>query len=456
MPGGTAPPPPARDPAGPNPGRPLRVAVVAEVYLPKVDGVVMRTVRLLRELKRRGDEVLVLTPPARPPRDPAAAVGTDDNPARVAECRRAFPFPAYPEYRIGLPDGGVATAVRDFAPDVVHFVNPFAFGFRVHDLLLGSGVDAPTLFSFHTLYGEFVRRYGPPLSGLAPVLWWLTKSYHNRADANLTVSAATRDDLSNRGFQRVGLWRPAVDASLYRPAARDDALRAEHGAGPGRPLLLTVSRLAPEKNVGLLAGVLDRLPAAGVGGAKLLIVGDGPARPALEKRFAGRDVAFLGYRTGAALARAYASADAFVYASETETMGNVVLEAMAAGCPVVAPRAGGIPSVVDAGRTGLLYEPGDAAACAAAVGRVLNDADTRASLIENGLSHTAGLTWAAAAGGVRDDYLRVIAARETAPGRGPAPRRARLAAAALVAAFRAADLAARTDAKADRRAAREV
>src|SRR5215472_12447976 len=111
-----------------------------------------------------------------------------------------------------------------------------------------------------------------------------------------------------------------------------------------RPLLLTVSRLAPEKNVGFLADVLDRFP-----DAALAVVGDGPQRSELEQHFAGKNAHFVGYLKGAELAAAYASADAFVYASETETMGNVVLEAMASGCALVAPHAGGIPNLVRPG-----------------------------------------------------------------------------------------------------------
>jgi glycosyltransferase involved in cell wall biosynthesis len=159
-------------------------------------------------------------------------------------------------------------------------------------------------------------------------------------------------------------------------------------AGPyaDKRLLLTVSRLAPEKNVAFLAGVLDRFP-----DACLAVVGDGPQREELEQRFAGKDAHFVGYLKGVDLAEAYASADAFVYASETETMGNVVLEAMASGCPVVAPRAGGIPSLVEEGRTGLLYAPGDLEDAVRATRAVLDGAAFRHRL--GGAARAAVETW---------------------------------------------------------------
>ena len=400
---------------------------------------VVRTRNLVRELTANGDEVLVVCPEmGGDPPDRRSPDGRGEAGERVVRCR-SFPFPAYPEYRIGLPDAGLAHAVRNFRPDVVHYVNPFAFGFRCHDVLVRGGVDAPVMFSFHTLYGEFVKRYPRPLSYLSAVLWWLMKSYHNLADVNLTVSDVTRRDLTERGFERVRLWPPAVDADLFTPARRSELLRQELGGGPDRPLLLTVSRLAPEKSVDLLADVLDRLPAADVPDARLLVVGDGPERAALEKKFAGRDAVFLGYRKGAELADVYAAADAFVYASRTETMGNVVLEAQASGVPVVAPRAGGLASVVDDGRTGLLYEPGDATAAAAGTARVLLDRPLRRRLISAGLSDTAAMGWADAAARVRADYAAIVESHDPTRVRPRGTVPARTTAASLVAGFRVAD-----------------
>jgi glycosyltransferase involved in cell wall biosynthesis len=322
----------------------MRIAIIAEVFLPKVDGVVQRTLNLLRQLVDCGDDVLVVCP---------ETGGCCQSPAPLVEFP-SFPFPLYPEYRIGIPDRRLADTIKRFNPDVLHFVNPFAFGFVCYDLLSRTGVRVPSVFSFHTLYGEFVKQYRL-LKPLSAVLWWLTREYHNRADVNLTVSTVAQVELVKRGFQRVRLWPPAVDSSLFHPGARSQEMRARLANGHSSDkVLLTVSRLAPEKNVVFLADVLDHVP-----DACLAIVGDGPQRAELERRFAGRRAHFMGYLKGRDLAAAYASADAFVYASETETMGNVILEAMASGCAVVAPNAGGIPSLLTSGESGLLYEPGE-------------------------------------------------------------------------------------------------
>lgn len=193
----------------------MRILLILEVYLPKVDGVVMRTVRLLERLRQLGDEVLVVCP---------AVPGREISPVTLVEYP-SFPFRAYPEYWIGVPDDSLPTVVTQFAPDVIHYLNPFAFGFRCFDTLQQAGCDAPRLFSFHTLYGEFVKRY-PLLSPLSRGLWSLTRSYHNCADVNLTVSEAMQHELRMRGFERVEHWPPAVDSCLFRPDRRTAAMRA--------------------------------------------------------------------------------------------------------------------------------------------------------------------------------------------------------------------------------------
>lgn len=405
----------------------MRIAIIAEVFLPKVDGVVNRTINLIRHLRERGDDILVICPESE---------GRTNFPTPVFQFR-SFPFPAYPEYRIGLPDDRLRRVLEEFSPDIVHYINPFAFGFRCCDILAKAGVRRPTVFSFHTLYGEFVKRY-PLMKPLSNSLWWLMRDYHNTADRNLTVSSIMRDDLSHLGFERVELWPPAVDCSLFSPSRRDEAMRSRLTDGrPETPLLLTVSRLAPEKNVGFLADVIRRLP-----GVRLAVVGDGPQRAELERRFLGTNSEFFGYLKGEELAAAYASADAFVYASETETMGNVVLEAMASGLAVVAPRAGGIPSLMSHGETGLLYEPRDTSNALSAVEQLLSQPVFRASVGHAARTAVEAWGWNRSVERVRQHYEETI--EKFKSGERVASRKRRFAPAmvqALVLAFRTMALA---------------
>lgn len=378
----------------------MRIAIVAEVFLPKIDGVVIRTLNLIEELQAAGDEVLVICPEVDAPRN---------SPVPIVEFP-SFPFPSYPEYKIGRPDHRLPEAIREFQPDVIHFLNPFAFGFSCYDVLQPADLNIPIVFSFHTLYAEFVKRYGA-LKPLSRLLWWLTRHYHNCAQANLTVSSIMKDELEQLGFQRVKLWPPAVDTTLFDPARSCPDMRQRLAGGSDtRPLLLTVSRLAPEKDVEFLADVLEQLP-----NAVLAIAGDGPHRPALEKRFAGLPARFAGYLRGEELAKAYASADAFVYASQTETMGNVILESLASGTPVVAPRAGGIPSLVEHGRTGLLFEPGDVTTAAGHIQSLLADSRQWQELADAGRESTRHRDWYEAAMSVRADYETAITTHTRMP-----------------------------------------
>jgi glycosyltransferase involved in cell wall biosynthesis len=373
----------------------MRILLVAEVFWPKIDGVVNRTLNLIRQLMGAGDQLLVVCPKAMGGSACPVTVPIVDVPS--------FPFPLYPEYRIGLPDPQLAKVVKAFAPEVIHYINPFAFGFRCHDLFRKAGVETPTVFSFHTLYGEFVKQY-KQLQGLSKVLWWLTREYHNRADINLTVSGIMRDELAERGFRRVELWPPAVDSDLFHPGRKNAAMRARLSGGrPERPLLLTVSRLAPEKNVGFLVDVIQQFP-----GACLAVVGDGPQRAELERRFDGTDTRFIGYLRGEELAAAYASADAFVYASETETLGNVVLESLAGGCPVVAPHAGGIPNLVAHGQTGFLYRPRDVEDAVHWTRSLLNDESLRQRIGEAARQAIEQRNWEQSVRRVREIYAAAI------------------------------------------------
>jgi glycosyltransferase involved in cell wall biosynthesis len=402
----------------------MRIAIISEVFLPKIDGVVNRTLNLIRQLPRYGDELLIVCP---------HAPGCKNCPVPVLDIP-SFSFPLYPEYRIGMPNHRLAEKLKQFRPDVLHYVNPFAFGFRCNDVLRKAGLHIPSVFSFHTLYGEFVKGY-KALKPMSALIWWLMREYHNRADVNLTVSGIMQAELVRRGFERVELWPPAVDSDLFHPGRRSVAMRNRLSNGrPHRKLLLTVSRLAPEKNVGFLADVLRAIP-----DASLAIVGDGPARGELERRFEGTDVNFVGYLKGPELASAYASADAFVYASETETMGNVVLEAMACGSAVVAPRAGGIPDLIEHGTTGWLYRPrevGDAVRCSTAL---LDDPDVRARMGQAARNAIENRNWEHSISRVRQAYLQAIQNPRPKPGKPRwGERLAGMTTRALVSLFRSA------------------
>jgi glycosyltransferase involved in cell wall biosynthesis len=189
-----------------------------------------------------------------------------------------------------------------------------------------------------------------------------------------------------------------------------------------------------EKNVSFLREVLCRCP-----DITLAIVGDGPYRASLEHQFAGLDVNFMGYFQGQDLVEAYATADAFIYASETETMGNVVLEAMASGQCVIAPHALGVRSLIEHNVNGLLYEPRNAAAALACVSQAFDDEAVRQSLKQRAREYAVEHTWCRSAGQVRETYLSCIA--QSAVEKRSRKRLARVLTSGLVQSFRAGSAA---------------
>jgi glycosyltransferase involved in cell wall biosynthesis len=262
----------------------------------------------------------------------------------------AMPLPLYPELKLALPRPAVSEAIDTFEPDLIHVVNPAVLG--LGGIWLAKTKNIPLIASYHTHLPKYLEHYG--MGMLEPLLWELLKAAHNQALLNLCTSTAMVQELSDKGIQHTALWQRGVDTELLRPALRSNAMRHRllGGHDDRGALLLYVGRLSAEKQIERIRPVLEALP-----DTRLALVGDGPHRQQLEKHFAGTATTFVGYLAGEDLASAYACGDAFLFPSSTETLGLVLLEAMAAGCPVVGANRGGIPDIITDGVNGCLYEP---------------------------------------------------------------------------------------------------
>jgi len=373
----------------------LKIALFTETFLPKVDGIVTRLTKTVTHLVHGGDEVLIFCPEGAPD----TYMG-----ARVVGVP-ALPLPLYPELKLALPRPAVAEALESFRPDLVHVVNPAVLG--LGGIWLAKTKGYPLVASYHTHLPKYLEHYG--MGMLEPLLWELLKAAHNQARLNLCTSTAMVQELSEKGIQHTALWQRGVDTELFRPELRSPAMRARLLAGQGDTgkLLLYIGRLSAEKQIERIKPVLETMP-----DARLALVGDGPYRSRLEELFAGLPVTFVGYLAGEELASAYASGDAFVFPSSTETLGLVLLEAMAAGCPVVGANRGGIPDIVSDGVNGCLYEPegadGGAASLRAAVQRLLGDPAEREQLRRNARSEAERWGWAGATEQLRGFYRQVL------------------------------------------------
>ncbi len=331
----------------------MRIALMTESFLPKIDGIVTMLTKTVECLRQAGHEVLIFAPSG----GPKELFG-----AEVAAMPSA-PFPLYPELRLALPRARMRAQLKEFSPDVLHLFEPALLG--VGGLYYAQVLDIPLVISYHTNLPSYLRYY--KLGMIEKLTWKLMRERHRRADLNLCTSTAMIHDLDSHGIGHLALWQRAVDANRFRPEARSQETRNFLSKGePSRPLMLYVGRLSAEKDVARLRAVIEAVP-----DARLAIVGDGPLRHNLERHFKNTPTFFTGYLHGEPLASAYASADLFVLPSETETLGLVLLEAMASGCPVVACRAGGVPDAVEDGETGFLFEPGDTSGLIRTVKRAL-------------------------------------------------------------------------------------
>lgn len=319
----------------------MRIALFTETFLPKVDGIVTRLRHTVEHLQRLGDEVLVVSPDG----------GLTEYKGAKIFGVPGFPLPLYPELKLAVPNPSIRPVLEDFKPDLIHVVNPAVLG--LGGLYYAKSMNLPLVASYHTHLPQYLQHYG--LGMFEDVLWGLLRSAHNQAQLNLCTSSIMVQELSSHGIERTDLWQRGVDTEMFQPSLASEKMRSRLSDGhPEAPLLLYVGRLSAEKEIEQIRPVLESIPQA-----RLALVGGGPHREALEAHFQGTATQFVGYLQGLELASAYASADAFIFPSRTETLGLVLLEAMAAGCPVVAAGTGGILDIVTDGKNGYLFDPAD-------------------------------------------------------------------------------------------------
>jgi phosphatidylinositol alpha 1,6-mannosyltransferase len=331
----------------------MRVAVIAETFLPQMNGVTHSLLRILDHLAQRGDDVLILAPGAN--RQPTTVSGFPVVPLP------SFALPSYRDVRLATVGVSRLTRIlRRFAPDVIHLASPFVLGWQ--GVRAAEALGIPTVSVYQTDVPAYATRYGVPAA--EPVLWNHVRRLHARSTMTLAPSTSAMTLLADHGVERLSLWGRGVDSARFSPEKRDENLRSSWAA-PDERVVGYVGRLAVEKQVDDLR-VLQNIP-----GVRLVIVGDGPLRDSLEAALPA--ARFAGFLTGDRLASAMASFDVFVHPGESDTFGQTIQEAMASGVPVVATGRGGPIDLVDSSRNGWLYRPGDLADLRARVADLTGD-----------------------------------------------------------------------------------
>jgi glycosyltransferase involved in cell wall biosynthesis len=324
--------------------------VVTETYAPEVNGVALTLARLAQGLLARGHQVSIVRP--RQPKTDGPGERCEPSVILV----RGLPLPGYKGLRFGLPAGWrLRTCWLRQPPDVVYVATEGPLGWSAVQTARRLGI--PVVSGFHTNFHSYARHYRA--GWLRHVIFRYLCSFHNRTMRTLVPSTELHDRLKAMGVRHVSVLSRGVDSGLFHPARRSAALRQQWGVTDQDLAVLYVGRVAPEKNLGLAVDAyraMQRLNQA----LKFVIVGDGPLCTTLQK--AHPDFIFCGVHTGEQLAQYYASADVFLFPSETETFGNVTLEAMASGLVVVAYDYAAANMHLRHGETGVLVPYGDAQA----------------------------------------------------------------------------------------------
>lgn len=368
----------------------MRIAIVAESFLPEMNGVTHSLLKILQHLDRRGDDVLVIAP---------STLENAPNTVEGADVRRlpAVPLAGYRNIRVAL--GGVArvkTLLAEFNPDVVHLASPFVLGWRAVRGAVALGI--PSVAVYQTDVPGYAARYGMPY--LENWAWQRVERIHTAATKTLAPSTDSLQKLRGHGIPRVELWRRGVDTDRFHPEKRSVEFR-QLAAPHGERIIGYVGRLALEKQVEDLAALLN------IPNTRLVIVGDGPQRAHLEAALPGAH--FTGFLGGEELAAAMASFDLFVHPGELETFCQTIQEAMASGVPVVATGRGGPVDLVDSSRTGWLYAPGNLAQLRDYAMDLVGDDAKRAAFSAAAFQQVQGRSWHVVCEQLMDLYTQAIA-----------------------------------------------
>ncbi|MEP6619541.1 MAG: glycosyltransferase family 1 protein [bacterium] len=366
----------------------MRLALYTDTFAPQMNGVTRTLGRLVAAVRERGGDASVFTTS-----DPRA--GVDDRVGRWPSIR----CPKYPELRVALPNPTRAmNELLAFRPTLVHAATPFALGASARSAARSLGI--PLVTSYHTSFSDYARFYG--VGYLERPIWSALRAFHNAGRRTFCPTEVVRRELAAHGFERLSVWGRGVDRAHFTPSRRTRDMRHRMGAGDGSIVVAYVGRIAPEKGIDHLLEAMTRL-AAHDSTIVLVLAGDGPYLDHC-RAIAPPNCRFLGRMEGLELAAFYASADTFVFPSSTDTFGNVLLEAMASGLPILAADTPASREVL--GGAGAYYEGDSATALAASLTELAYNHARRAHAGATSLARSADFDWSRVFDALFDEYDR--------------------------------------------------
>ena len=375
----------------------MKIAHFLGTMRPEHDGVT-RVVYRLRELFDRSfAEHLFISPiGSQTPQDDIRTVPS-------------IPFPLSTQYRLAMVNqDSVQRVLGNDKPDIIHIHSPDPLGWAA--MRYARHVGIPMVATYHTHFPSYAKYYH--LEFAAPIGWQILRALYSSSQALIVPSQATLEELADHGFKNLIHIPHGVDSDSFSPANRSEAWRSSIlGDDPNRVIVSFVSRLVWEKNPMVLVKAWKQLN--NKGRAKLVIVGDGPARAKLEQLLP--EAHFTGKLSGAPLFEAYASSDIFVFPSITETFGNVTVEAMASGLPAICAIAGGARDIVIPGKNGLLFDADKPIQLAHAIDELVTNPELRLQMSKAALESVKRFRWDTTVSAYERVYQDVAAAKAVVP-----------------------------------------
>lgn len=372
----------------------MRLAIFTDTFLPQINGVSNTLQYYSRYLTRRGIAHMFYTPAYKD-----GEQGDGDYPVVRFP---SVPFALYPQVRLALPaQAALQRQLREFDPDLVHIVTEFGMGYS--GLKAARQLHLPVVMSYHTNFDQYLSHYG--LTFLEESLWQYMKWFHSFAEKNFCPSENTLRKLSFRGVENLAVWSRGIDRARFSPDFRSEALRRELGGGDAL-LYLYVGRISAEKGIDVYARSIRMFNERHQARARFVFTGDGPYLQTLRELNLPNAV-FTGALRGRALSEVYASCDVFVFPSDNETFGNVMLEAMASGTPGICVDAGGLKDFTAHGGNAWVCAPRDADALTEAMIAMMS-ADLRAAIRAGALRTAGERSWDGIFDALLRQYPRVL------------------------------------------------
>ncbi|WP_456277921.1 glycosyltransferase family 4 protein [Bacillus sp. AK128] len=374
----------------------MKIAIFTDTYTPQVNGVAKTLKRFTDFLEQEGHECIVFTPDC-----------SDQLDHYSTHIHRftSLPFFLYPECRLAIPNmNQVKQQLLKFQPDLIHVATPFNVGLcGIH---YAKKLNIPLVGSYHTDFNQYLDYYELPF--LAPLLWKYMRWFHRSFLKIFVPSLETKEQLKRQGFTNLYLWSRGVDSTLFKPNPLSSTIREQYQIKE-KYILSYVGRLAPEKDIQTLSETIRSLPNHLQKQIHWLIVGDGPLKEELANQVPA-NVTFTGYLNGESLASIYSASDLFVFPSPTETFGNVVLEALACGTPVIGANSGGVKTIVSPGKTGILCEPRQIDSFVQAIDELLSNDTKRLQMSKAARQYALTQNWNAIFNDLLYEYETTITA----------------------------------------------